>query len=202
MLFIPRYGKGGGFVVQSFEFTELSMPGAYYIKPFYSTDDRGGLIKDYNIEMYKAFGIDYELKETFYTISKRSVIRGLHFQQIKPQPKLMRCIAGKVFYSLVDLRPESLTFGKHQSFYLNSEDPCCILCPAGFAQGYLVIEDAIMSYKASEVFYGAGDSGIIFDDSDIGIDWPYDLVGGKDKLLISKKDQQLISFKQFCESVK
>ena len=125
-------------MVQKFEFNEMDLKGAYIIKPLYVTDDRGGLIKDYNIDTFKANGIDYELKETFYTISKRGVIRSTHFQLIKPQPKLMRCISGKVFYVIVDLRPESVTYGQYRSMILNGDEPLCILCPSGFGQGYHV----------------------------------------------------------------
>ena len=133
-------------MVQKWEFKELELKGAYLIKPFYATDDRGGLIKDYNIDTFKDNGIDYELKETFYTISKRGVIRSTHFQLEKPQPKLMRCISGKVWYIMVDLRPDSETYGKWLHFDLSGGDVTSLLVPAGFGQGYLVLEDAVMSY--------------------------------------------------------
>ncbi len=184
-------------MVQKFDFKEMELKGAYLIKPFFATDDRGGLIKDYNIDTYKEAGIEHELKETFYTINKRGVIRAIHFQLEKPQPKLMRCIYGKVFYVIADLRPESETFGQYLSMILCGDDPTCILCPAGFGQGYLVLEDSVMSYKASEVFYGPGDSGIIYNDPQIGIEWPFELIGGIDNLIISEKDKGLMSFNEF-----
>lgn len=184
-------------MVQKFEFQELDLKGAYIIKPFYATDERGCLIKDYNIDTFKSAGIEHNLKETFYTTSKRGVIRAIHFQLEKPQPKLMRCISGKVFYVIVDLRPKSETFGQFKTMILSSEEPTCILCPAGFGQGYLVVEDSIMSYKASEVFYGPGDSGIMYNDPDIGIEWPFELIGGREKLIISEKDLRLMSLKSF-----
>lgn len=189
-------------MVQKFSFQEMDLKGAYVIKPFYATDDRGGLIKDYNVDTYRAAGIDYNLKETFYTISKRGVIRSTHFQLIKPQPKLMRCISGKVWYVIVDLRPESETYGQYRSMVLCGYDPLCVLCPAGFGQGYLVIEDSVMSYKASEVFCGEGDSGIMYNDPDIGIDWPFELIGGEENLIISEKDLKLMSFSDYKEMMK
>lgn len=188
-------------MVQKFDFKEMDLKGAYIIKPFYATDERGGLIKDYNIDTFNAAGIDHELKETFYTISKRCVIRAIHFQLIKPQPKLMRCISGRVWYAIVDLRPESETFGQYRSMILSGDEPTSILCPAGFGQGYLVIEDSVMSYKASEVFYGEGDSGIIYNDPDIGINWPFELIGGKENLITSEKDLALRSFREYKERV-
>lgn len=175
----------------------MDLKGAYIIKPFYASDQRGGLVKDYNIEDFKGAGIDYMLKETFYTISKRCVMRAIHFQLERPQPKLMRCISGRVFYVLVDLRPQSETFGQYRSMELRGDDLICVLCPAGFGQGYLVLEDAVMSYKAGEVFYGPGDSGIMYDDPDIGIDWPFNAIGGKEKMIISDKDLRLMSLKEY-----
>lgn len=184
-------------MIQKWDFEELDLKGAYLIKPFFASDERGGLIKDYNIDTFKDNGIDYELKETFYTISKRGVIRAIHFQLGKPQPKLMRCISGKVYYVMVDLRPESETYGQWRSFELNGDDIVSILVPAGFGQGYLVVEDAVMSYKAAEVFYGPGDNGIKYNDSDINIQWPFELIGGKENLIISEKDVNLMSFKEY-----
>lgn len=188
-------------IVQKFDFQELDLKGAYLIKPFFATDDRGGLIKDYNVDVFKAQGIDHELKETFYTISQKGVIRSTHFQLIKPQTKLMRCISGKVFYVIVDLRPESETYGQYRSMILSGDDVVCVLCPAGFGQGYLVIEDSVMSYKASEVFCGEGDSGIMYNDPEIGIEWPFELIGGKENLIISEKDLNLMSFKEYDRKI-
>ena len=189
-------------MIQKFEFQELDLKGAYLIKPYYATDERGGLIKDYNIDTFRVNGIEHNLKETFYTISRRGVIRSTHFQLIRPQPKLMRCISGHVFHVIVDLRPESETFGQWRHFDLRGEEPTCLLVPAGFGQGYLVLEDSVMSYKASEVFYGEGDSGIMYNDPDIGIEWPFDLIGGEDKLVISEKDLILMSFQEYIEKIK
>lgn len=183
--------------VRGFEFRKLDFKDAYIINPFYATDERGSLIKDYNIETFRDAGIDYGLKETFYTSSKRGVIRGIHFQLDKPQPKLMRCVSGYVWYVIVDLRPDSETFGQWRNFELRGDEPESILVPAGFGQGYLVLQDAIMSYKAAEVFYDAGDAGIMYNDSDIGIKWPMDLIGGEKNLIISEKDLGLMSFEEY-----
>lgn len=183
--------------MQTFEFKELDLKGAYLIKPFYASDSRGGLLKDYNIDTYKSAGIDYELKETFYTLNKKAVIRAIHFQLEKPQAKLMRCISGRVFYVIVDLRLGSDTFGEHRSMILSGDNPACILCPSGFGQGYLVLEEAIMSYKASEVFYGPGDAGIMYNDPELGIEWPFEMIGGKENMIISDKDLTLMGLKEY-----
>ncbi len=188
--------------IRGFDFQELELKDAYYIRPFHAQDKRGGLIKDYNIDTFREAGIEYELKETFYTYSKRGVIRAIHFQLEKPQPKLMRCISGRVYHVIVDLRPDSQTYGKWLSFELSGEDPVCLLVPAGFGQGYLVLEDAVMSYKAAEVFYGPGDAGIMYNDPEIGIDWPLGLIGGSDNLIISDKDLELMSFAEYSAKMR
>jgi dTDP-4-dehydrorhamnose 3,5-epimerase len=184
-------------MIQKFEFQEMDLKGAYLIKPFYATDERGGLIKDYNVDVFESAGIKYNLKETFYTTSKKGVIRAIHFQLEKEQPKLMRCIVGKVFYIIVDLRIESETFGQYRAIMLNADNPTSVLCPAGFGQGYLAIEDSVMSYKAAEVFYPAGDAGIMYNDPVINVEWPFEEIGGVEKLIISDKDLHLMSFEDY-----
>lgn len=189
-------------MIQQFDFQKLDLEDAYLIKPFYVTDNRGGLIKDYNVDVFKAHGIDHELKEVFYTISKRGVIRATHFQLIKQQPKLVRCVSGHVYDVIVDLRPESKTYGQWHGFDLTAENTNSLLVPARFGHGYLVIEDSVVSYKCAEVFYGEGDSGIMYNDPDIGIDWPFDRIGGKKNMIISEKDLNLMSFKEYDEKMK
>lgn len=189
-------------MVQKFEFIELDLKGAYHIKPFYAKDNRGGLIKDYNVEIFKNHGIDYDLKEVFYTLSKRGVIRATHFQLIRQQAKLVRCISGHVYDVIVDLRPDSPTFGQWRGFHLTGENTEMLLVPEFFGHGYLVIQDSIVSYKANEVFFSEGDSGIMYNDPDIGIEWPFDLIGGKENLIISDKDLHLMSLKEYLVKVK
>ena len=184
-------------MVQRFEFKELDLKGAYLITPFYATDDRGGLIKDYNVDTFRENGISHELKEVFYTISKRGVIRAIHFQLIKQQAKLVRCVSGHVYDVIVDLRIGSPTFGQWRGFDLSGENQLELFIPEGFGHGYLVLEDSVVSYKCGEVFYGEGDSGIMYNDADIGIVWPFEKIGGKEKLIISEKDKILMSLQEY-----
>lgn len=189
-------------MIQKFKFEELELKGAYKITPFFSSDERGGLVKDYNINDFLNNSINHDLKEVFYTISKKGVIRAIHFQLDKQQAKLVRCIKGHVYDIIVDLRPESKTFGKWLAFDLTEDNMIQLYIPEYFGHGYLVLEDSIVSYKCNEVFYGQGDSGIMYDDLDIGITWPFEKIGGKDKLIISDKDQQLMDFKDYIQTVK
>ena len=178
-------------------FKELEMPDAYLIQPFFSDDLRGGFIKDYSQEVFEKNGITHDLKEVFYTISHKGVIRAIHFQRVKQQAKLVRCISGKVYDVIIDLRKDSPTFMKWQGFYLSGENMQELLVPEGFGHGYLVLENSIVSYKCAEKFYGEYDDGIRYDDPDLNISWPYEQIGGKDKVINSIKDDNLQSFKEF-----
>ncbi len=187
-------------MTQKFKLRETTLAGAYLIDSFCADDERGSLIKDYNIDIFQNWGINHELKEVFYTVSQKGVIRAIHFQEIRQQPKLVRCISGSIYDVIVDLRKESPTFGHWQSFELTGKNMKSILVPAHFGHGYLVLEDSIVSYKCSEVFYAEGDSGIRWDDEKLAISWPVERVGGKDKLIVSEKDKSLVSFEEFCKS--
>src|SRR5574344_964706 len=189
-------------MVQKFEFKELEMRGAFEITPFYVTDERGGFVKDYNIDMFKQNSIEHELKEVFYTISKKGVIRAIHFQMVKQQAKLVRCISGHVYDVIVDLRPDSPTYGHWREFDLTGENQVELYIPQYFGHGYLVLEDSVVSYKCGEVFYGDGDSGIMYNDPDINIQWPLENIGGIENMIISEKDKNLMSFKEYIEKVK
>lgn len=184
-------------MIRKFEFKELDLQGAYKIQPFYATDERGGFVKDFNIDTFKANSIDLELKEVFYTISKKGVIRAIHFQLVKQQPKLVRCISGHVYDVIIDLRPNSPTFGQWRGFDLTGENQVELYIPKYFGHGYLVIEDSIVSYKCGEVFYGEGDSGISYNDPDIAIEWPFEKIGGIQNLIISEKDKNLMSLREY-----
>ena len=126
-------------MIEQFQFEELPLKGAFLIKPFYATDNRGGFVKDYNVDIFRSKGINHDLKEVFYTLSKRGVIRALHFQLGKQQAKLVRCISGHVYDVITDLRPASPTFGKSLGFHLTGENRFSLLVPEYFGHGYLVI---------------------------------------------------------------
>lgn len=184
-------------MIQNFEFNKCSLSGAYLIRPFYSPDERGGFIKDYNIDIFCSGEIPFKVKEIFHTISKKGVVRALHFQLQKQQAKIVRCITGKIFDVIVDLRIDSPTFGKWESFELSGENRLQLLIPQYFGHGYLVLEDSIVSYICDEIFYKEGDSGIYYNDKEIAIDWPIERIGGIQNLILSEKDRTLMSFSEY-----
>lgn len=182
-------------MISNFEFLETKMPGVFEIYPFIAEDDRGNFIKDYSKSIFIEHGLQYELQEVFYTTSFAGVVRAIHFQREKQQPKLIRCLKGRIFDVVVDLRKYSSSFGQWISFDLDDRNKREILVPAGCGHGYLVKEDAIVSYKCAERFFGEYDDGIIWNDMDLGIDWPTTLVNGN--VILSEKDKNLQSFQVF-----
>lgn len=182
---------------QKFAFHKGKISGVYEIDAFNADDLRGCFTKDYSKEVFEANGITYDLAEVFYTTSHKGVIRAIHFQREKQQPKLVRCICGHVWDVVVDLRKGSPTFRQWQAFDLIGEKHNEILVPAGCGHGYLVLEDSIVSYKCSEKFYGEYDDGIRWNDPDIAVRWPLEKVGGPESVITSDKDQNLQTFAEF-----
>lgn len=184
-------------MIQKFEFEQTKINGLIKVTPFNADDNRGCFTKDYSKEVFEANGINHDLIEVFYTTSYKGVIRALHFQREKQQPKLVRCIHGHVYDVVVDLRKDSPTFKQWLGFDLTGDGHEEILVPAGCAHGYIVLEDSIVSYKCSEKFYGEYDDGIMWNDPDLAVAWPLDRIGGEEKVILSDKDKELQSFKEF-----
>lgn len=180
-------------------FEKTKFNDAYLITPFFADDNRGGFLKDYSKEIFEANYIYHDLKEVFYTISKKGVVRAMHFQRVKQQAKLVRCLKGSIYDVIIDLRKDSPTFLKWEAFLLTEENMKELFVPEGFGHGYLVLEDSIVSYKCAEKFYGEYDDGIKYDDLDMNIEWPYEKIGGKEKVILSEKDINLQSLKNFLD---
>lgn len=185
--------------MRKFEFIESMIPGCFEIKSFYADDPRGRFVKEYNQTEFTKHGIQDEIKEVFYSTNKKGVLRGLHFQCGKMQSKLVSCISGHIWDVVVDLRKDSPMFKHWQAFDLTGGECSQVYVPVGCAHGFLTLEDAVVLYKCGEVFYPEGDSGIRWDDSDIGVEWPLDKAGGKDALVLSEKDGSLQTFQDFME---
>jgi dTDP-4-dehydrorhamnose 3,5-epimerase len=168
----------------------------YLLHSFSASDERGAFVKDYSEEALREQGIDFALKEVFYTYSKPGVIRAIHFQRERQQGKLVRCVKGRIYDVIVDLREGAETFGKWEAFVLSEKNHQELLIPGGCGHGYLVIEESIVSYKCDERFHAEYDDGIRWDDPDIGIEWPLSSV---EERILSDKDRNLQSFQTFKE---
>lgn len=186
-------------MIRKFAFEETGIKGLIKVTPFNADDIRGCFTKDYSKEVFEANGITHNLEEVFYTTSYKGVIRALHFQREKQQAKLVRCIHGHIYDVVVDLRKDSPTFKKWLGFDLVGKEHNEILVPGGCAHGYLVLEESIVSYKCGEKFYGEYDDGIMWNDPDLNVQWPLELIGGEEKLILADKDKNLQSFAEFIE---
>lgn len=181
-----------------FKFEELDLAGLYLVSPFFAEDERGYFLKGYEKEIFSNQGIDTDIFETFESQSKLNVIRGLHFQTENPQSKLVRCVHGKIFDVAVDIRKSSSTYGKWCGVYLDSDNKKELFIPQGFAHGFLSLtENSIMSYTCSGKYSKGTDSGIIWNDKDIGIEWP---INDYSRIIVSNRDKNFGTFKQFTQS--
>ena len=177
-----------------FKFNKLDLDGAYLIDNFSVGDNRGGFTKCFEKEIYAEAGIEFYLNETFASVSSKNVIRGLHFQVFKPQAKLVCVVHGKVWDVIVDLRPESKTFKQWIGVELSAENHRALYVPRGFAHGFVALEDdTIMLYQCDGAYDKETDTGIRFDDPQIGIQWPVDL----EQTIHSKRDIELMSLEQY-----
>lgn len=134
-------------------------------------DTRGAFRETYHREAFEELGIYDEFVQDNESYSEYDVLRGLHYQKVNPQAKLVRCKEGKVLDVAVDIRPDFPTFGKYISVLLDRPTRLFYV-PTGFAHGFVVLETyAVVNYKCSEIYYPEYDAGIIWNDPDINIDW-------------------------------
>ncbi len=153
------------------EISETSIPGCYEIVPKMLEDARGSFVKVFNNDVYQTHGLEIDLKEEYYSISHRGVIRGLHFQTPpKDHLKVVYCIFGKVQDVLLDLLVGSPSYGRVAQFELSATKGNVLYIPRGVAHGFCVTSDsAILIYKTSTVHAPEHDAGILY--SSIDIDW-------------------------------
>lgn len=167
------------------EFISTAIPEVILIKPKVFGDERGFFLESYKKSLFYANGITEEFIQDNHSKSSKGVLRGLHYQlNPKAQGKLVRCVAGAVFDVAVDIRRGSPTFGKWVGFKLSAENKHMLWIPAGFAHGFVTLEDNTeFLYKTTGEYAPECDRGIRYDDPEIGITWP--IIDG---LLLSDKD--------------
>lgn len=172
----------------NFRFIDTPLDGVVIIEPKKYGDNRGYFMETYKeSDFYKA-GLNYRFIQDNQSMSRKGVLRGLHYQKTHPQTKLVRCIEGEVFDVCVDLRRDSSTFGKWYGAVLSSEKGNQMLIPKGFAHGFLVLsEKAIFCYKVDEKYMPEDECGIVWNDKDVGVEWPVNDV----ELVIKERDQNL-----------
>lgn len=175
-------------------FQAAGMPGLWLYVPKVFQDDRGFFLESFNQAAFDANGLKYQFIQDNHALSRsQGVLRGLHFQlPPKAQTKLVRVTRGAVLDVVADLRKGSPTYGQWKSFELSDKNFHQLLVPKGFAHGYVTLTpDAEFLYKVDEYYAPDHDSGIIWNDSDLGVDW------GVDSPILSPKDEQLQRLRDF-----
>jgi len=176
-------------------FEKTDFENMYIVNSFFSEDNRGNFVKCFEKDVFSANGIQFTCNEVLISHSTKYVIRGLHFQTVNPQAKLVGVIDGKVFDVVVDLRKNSKTYGQWRGYYLSKENRNSLYIPKGCAHGFLSLsDDSVVSYLCNGPYDKNSDTGIHFKDKDIGIQWP---IMDFSKAVISARDNMLMSFRNF-----
>ena len=158
------------------------------INPSVYEDNRGYFFESYNQRFFREQGIYTNFVQDNQSISVKGVLRGLHFQKIAPQAKLVRCIVGEVYDVVVDLRKSSDTYKKWFGVKLSEDNMKMMFVPKGFAHGFVTLSDvAVFHYKCDELYMPSSDGGIIYNDPELNIDWGVDV----NELILSDKDRVL-----------
>jgi len=170
-----------------FEIKKSKIEGCIELFPKVFEDSRGRLVKVFHKTIFKSFGLESEFSEEYYSRSFKNVIRGLHFQiPPKDHEKVVYCIDGSVFDVVVDIRKGSPTYGKYDTFELNSRSANIVYIPKGLAHGFCSMSDSsTLVYKTSSTYDSECDAGILW--NSMGINWP------TSDPIISDRD------KNFCE---
>ncbi len=173
------------------KFEELPLKGLYLIKAFSASDDRGLFVKNFHKKLYEEFLIgDFNLRELFYSESKKDVLRGMHFQiPPKDHSKIVFVMQGSLLDVVVDIRKNSPTYGKYHCQKLDYQKNEALLIPSGFAHGFLSLEDKTkMIYLVSSEHSQEHDYGIKWDSFDFS--WP------SENPIVSKRDSDFPSYQE------
>lgn len=178
----------------NFSFEETKIPGAIVIHPFYAEDFRGNFTKSYEISAYEKQNVSFHCDEDFIIRSEKNVIRGMHFQLWHPQAKLITVISGRIYAVILDLREESPAFGQWIGVYLSEQSMQSLYVPRGCAYGSLTLGSSVIICRCDGKYDKATDSGILYCDPDIGIEWP---VADSDRVIVGARDRQLMTLEDF-----
>ena len=178
----------------NFNFIETKIKDLYIIEPKVFGDDRGYFMESYNRRDFVEAGLDMRFVQDNESKSKKGVLRGMHFQTKFTQGKLVRVIQGEVYDVAVDLRKGSPTYGAWEGILLSSENKKQFYVPEGFAHGFLVLSDeAVFNYKCTNLYSPEYDGGLLWNDPEVGIEWPLD---GIDEIILSEKDKKQPTLKE------
>lgn len=166
--------------------TDTKIAGVKIIQPKVFGDARGFFLETFEKKRYQdMLGIDLDFVQDNHSRSSRGVLRGLHFQKVNPQGKLVRVVRGEVFDVAVDIRPESPTYGAWEGVILSEENKTQFWVPPGLAHGFVVLSDvADFEYKCTDYYNPAHEGCLLWNDPQVGIEWPVTqpLLSEKDKV--------------------
>ena len=163
---------------------ESNLPGVLIIEPQVFGDTRGYFLETWNQARYEQAGLSARFVQDNVSYSARDTLRGLHFQNPNPQGKLVYVLQGEVFDAAIDIRVGSPTFGRWTGVTLSGENKRQMYIPEGFAHGFCVTsEHALFAYKCTDIYNPTAEVSILWNDPDIGIDWPVTspILSGRDR---------------------
>ncbi len=175
------------------QITPLDLDGPVLIELEIHGDERGFFVERFNGERFREAGLPCAFAQDNHSRSRPGVVRGLHFQHTPAQGKLVGVTRGRVFDVVVDLRPESPTYGESRSTELSDMNGRLLWVPPEFAHGFCVLDDgpADLLYKADTPYNPAGESGILWSDPELAIAWPI-----RDPI-VSTRDRQMPTFAEY-----
>lgn len=180
--------------IGNFNFIETAIEGVQIIEPRVYKDQRGFFMESFHQESFEKAGIHMNIVQMNISKSSRGVLRGLHFQKNYPQAKLVRVLSGEIYDVAVDLREGSSTYKKWIGFYLSHENNTELYIPRGCAHGFLVLSEEVeFSYMVDDVYHPEDEGGLLWNDSEIGVEWPIDRVK---EIIMSDKDKKLKTLNQ------
>lgn len=169
------------------KFCETLLPGVLLIEPAVYRDERGAFLETFNLRSMTEAGLPSTWMQDNFSLSKKNVLRGIHYQVHQPQGKLVRVTHGAVLDVVVDLRRTSPTFGRHFTSELSGENGEMLWIPVGFGHSFLVLSEiAGFAYKVTDYYSPSGERTIAWNDPDLAIPWP---VSATD-VIVSAKDQK------------
>lgn len=188
--------------MSKFKAIQTPIEGLLVIEPTVFGDKRGFFLEAYSERDFLEIGIDAHFVQDNHSKSGRGVLRGLHFQREHTQGKLVRVTAGSVLDVAVDLRPESRTYGASHSVELSADNHRMFYVPPRFAHGFLTLQDNTeFLYKCTDYYHPESDSGIMWNDQVLAIDWQFERYGIDERHLnISDKDKKHQGFNQIIPS--
>ncbi len=154
-------------------FLASELPAVLILQPRVFEDERGFFLESYQKERFAAAGIPFEFVQDNHSLSRKGVLRGLHYQIRQPQGKLVRVISGEIFDVAVDIRRSSPTFGQWMGIHISAQNKTMLWIPPGFAHGFYVLsEQAEVLYKATDYYAPQWERTILWNDPALGIRWP------------------------------